>query len=208
MDNPQFIENARVVDREGIEIGTLLAIEEGDAGSIVIARTPDGREIGIPLEQIDMMASTDEEIVVDLLADSLDIPPSEGRGEHYGTLSLAEEEMDVSTRWTEKGRVVIRKRVETVPQEKTVELAQEGVQIERIPVNEVVSELPTVRTEGETTIIPVVEEVLVVEKRYRLVEEVRVTSTRTTEAHTIREDLRREVVDFEEIPTREAEPER
>lgn len=208
MDNPQFLENARVVDREGSEIGSLVAVEEGDAGSIVIARTPDGRDIGIPYEQVDLSASTDEVVVVDLHASSLEIPAEGERAEQYGTIALAEEEMNVSTHWAEKGRVLIRKRVETVPQEKTVELAQEGVVVERVPINEVIEELPQVRTEGETTVIPVVEEVLVVEKRYRLVEEVRVTSTRTTKEHTIREDLRREVVDIDEERTPGQEPDR
>ncbi|HEV2127033.1 MAG TPA: YsnF/AvaK domain-containing protein [Thermomicrobiales bacterium] len=208
MENPQFVENARVVDREGAEIGTLRAIEEGEAGSIVIARTPDGREVGIPYEQIDLRASTDEEVVADLLVASLEIP-SEGVAEdHYATLTLSEEDLDVSTRWAEKGRVIVRKRVETVPQEKTIELAQEGVEVERVRINDVVDELPQVRTEGETTIIPVVEEVLIVEKRYRLVEEVRVTSTRSSQPHTIREDLRREVVEFEEVPPEEGTAER
>ncbi len=210
MENPQFVENARVVDREGAEIGTLRAIEEGGAGSIAIVRTPDGREVGIPYEQLDLRASTDEEVVADLLVASLEIP-AETKGEaeeHYATLTLSEEDLDVSTRWAETGRVIVRKRVETVPQEKTIELAQEGVEVERVRINDVIDELPQVRTEGETTIIPVVEEVLIVEKRYRLVEEVRVTSTRSSQPHTIREDLRREVVEFEELPPEEGAAER
>jgi uncharacterized protein (TIGR02271 family) len=202
MVDPRYVEDARIVDRDGVVIGTLLAAEEeGQPGSAIVVRTGDGREVSIPYDQIDRSVSTAEEIVVDFQAASVEVSPeAAGIVENRANISLVEEELDVSTRWVEQGRVVIRKRVETVPQEKTIELAQEGVEIVRTPVNELVDQLPQVRTEGETTIIPVVEEVLVVEKRYRLVEEVRVTSTRGTEPHTIRENLRREVVDFEEVP--------
>jgi uncharacterized protein (TIGR02271 family) len=210
MTDHQYGEEVRIVDREGVLIGTLLAAEEeGQTSSALLVRTGDGREVSIPYDQVDRSVSTAEEIVVDLEAASVDVSPEAARiSESYANISLVEEELDVSTRWAEQGRVVIRKRVETVPQERTIELVQEGVEVVRTPVNEVVDELPQVRTEGETTIIPVVEEVLVVEKRYRLIEEVRVTSTRSTEQHTIREDLRREVVDFEEVPAADRDSER
>jgi stress response protein YsnF len=43
------------------------------------------------------------------------------------------------------------------------------------------ADLPRIRTEGSVTIFPVLEEVVVVEKRLRLKEEVRITKRVTTE---------------------------
>jgi stress response protein YsnF len=56
--------------------------------------------------------------------------------------------------------------------------------------------VPT-RTEGETTIIPVMEEVLVVEKRLRLKEELHVTRRRTEHRDPQRVTLRSERVEVE-----------
>ncbi len=71
------------------------------------------------------------------------------------------------------------------------DLAQDSVVIERVAIGRVVEAVPPVRQEGDITIIPVVEEELVVVRRLVLREEVhlrRVTSTtRHTETVTLRE---------------------
>jgi stress response protein YsnF len=59
---------------------------------------------------------------------------------------------------------------------------------------------PAVRQEGDTTIIPVLREVLVVEKRYELVEEVHVTKKKTVVPHVQEITLRKEVVEVERKP--------
>jgi stress response protein YsnF len=52
----------------------------------------------------------------------------------------------------------------------------EKLDIERIPINQYVdSAPPAVRYEGDVMIVPILEEVVVVEKRLRLVEELRIT---------------------------------
>src|SRR5581483_12103193 len=57
-------------------------------------------------------------------------------------------------------------------------LFTEEVQVEHIPVNRIVETRPGVRQEGDVTIVPVIEEVITVQKRLLLREEVRVTRTR------------------------------
>lgn len=68
-----------------------------------------------------------------------------------------------------------RVRVRTIPEERSVVLHEktrhEDVEVLRVPVNREVREIPSVRTEGDLMIVPVVEERLVVEKRLFLVEE-------------------------------------
>lgn len=71
--------------------------------------------------------------------------------------------------------VRIAKRVQTALERIEDAGYQEEVQIERVSINQPVDTAPEVRMEGETTVIPLVEEVLVVEKRLMLREEVRIT---------------------------------
>jgi len=56
----------------------------------------------------------------------------------------------------------------------------EDVTVERVQVNRLVDAAPQSRQDGDTTIIPVVEEVITVQKRLLLREEVRITRRRTT----------------------------
>jgi stress response protein YsnF len=74
---------------------------------------------------------------------------------------------------TERG-VRVHKSV-TEREEQVVQLLyRESLDVQRIPRNEVVDRAPPVRHEGDTLVIPVCEEVLVLEKRLLLKEEIRV----------------------------------
>ncbi len=55
----------------------------------------------------------------------------------------------------------------------------ENAQVERVPVNRIVDGPVATRREGDVTIIPVVEEVVLVEKKLLLKEEIRVTRQRS-----------------------------
>jgi len=78
-------------------------------------------------------------------------------------------------------------RVATVTQEheQLVDeaLTHERVEIERVPIGRTVEAVPPIREEGDTTILPVVEEVVVVERRLVLKEEIRIRRLRSTERH-------------------------
>ena len=76
-------------------------------------------------------------------------------------------------------------RVSTHAEEHVV-LVEENVErghlsIERVAIERAVLEAPEPRQEGDTLIVSVVEERLVVEKRLFVIEEVRITRTSTTE---------------------------
>ncbi len=109
-----------------------------------------------------------------------------------------EEVLEATKRETDLGRVMVRKRVEDVPVEQTIEVEREHVSVERVAIDQPVESAPTPRQEGDTLVVPVVEEVLVTEKRLMLKEEVRVTRLRETEQVSIRDTVRREVVEVEE----------
>jgi uncharacterized protein (TIGR02271 family) len=87
------------------------------------------------------------------------------------------EELDVQKRTVETGTVRITKVVrerETLVDEP---LLRENVAISRLPMQRVVEGPIPIREDNGTTIISVVEEVLVVEKRWMLREEIRVCPT-------------------------------
>jgi uncharacterized protein (TIGR02271 family) len=104
------------------------------------------------------------------------------------------ERLDVSRRVTETGTVRLRKVVQE--REELVEqpVTRETVTVERVPVNRVVDGPVAPRQEGDTLILPVMEEVLVVERRLVLKEEVRVVRTRVTEPTSQRVTLRTEQI--------------
>jgi uncharacterized protein (TIGR02271 family) len=107
------------------------------------------------------------------------------------------EEAEVAKREVEVGRVRVRKSVEVADRVVADSLAREDVEVERVPVNRVVDGPVGNREEGETLVVPVYKEVLVVEKRLMLVEEIRITRRRTEQPFSRTVPLRTEVVEVE-----------
>lgn len=120
--------------------------------------------------------------------------------ERVERLELAEEELHVGKRERTR-RLLIRKAVETRTEDIEIPLEHTEVEVTRVPVDKPVSERPETRTEGDVTIIPVLEERLVVETRLFLKEELHVRSKTTREVFRDRALLREEVATLE----REAE---
>ena len=98
-------------------------------------------------------------------------------------LPLYSEEIVVSRRKVD--RAVVRVATVTHTRETVINepLTLERVEIERVPIDRIIETVPPVREEGDTTIIPVVEEIVVVERRLVLKEEVRLRKIRVTEQH-------------------------
>ena len=93
-------------------------------------------------------------------------------------IPVIEEQIEVGKHRRETGRVrVARTRHEQVVHVDEP-LEQEEIEVQRVPVDRVVAEPPPVRQQGDTTIIPVLEERIVVEKRLILREELHVTRHR------------------------------
>jgi uncharacterized protein (TIGR02271 family) len=114
--------------------------------------------------------------------------------QEVAAIPLAEERVSVTKREVETGRLRIQVSVEERQDSVPVELSHDEVEVERVPVNKAVSQLPSVRLEGSTTIIPVVEEVVVMEKRLILVEEIHVRRKSVAETQEIPVVLRSEQV--------------
>ena len=87
-------------------------------------------------------------------------------------------------------------------------LAHERVVIERVAIGRAIEAIPPVREEGDTTVVSVVEEVLVVERRLVLKEEIRLRRVRTTERHRETVTLREQqaVIERTEPSARKSRP--
>jgi uncharacterized protein (TIGR02271 family) len=135
---------------------------------------------------------------------SPDNPADAKRVDADGRLVLPEieEHIDIGVEAVETGRVVLRKRVEVERESADVDLTEYGVEVERVAVNEVVDAAhpPKPRREGETLIYPVLEEVVVLERRLMLKEEVRVTQRQQVRHETVEVDRRVEHIDAQRRP--------
>jgi stress response protein YsnF len=99
-------------------------------------------------------------------------------------LSLVEEGLRVTAREGSAVRVRVRTVTETFDELVRQELLGQRVEVKRVPVDRMIdpgASAPEVRTEGNVTILPILEEVLVVEKRLVLKEELRITRHETKE---------------------------
>jgi uncharacterized protein (TIGR02271 family) len=103
-------------------------------------------------------------------------------------IPLVEEQLEVGTREVERGRLVVRKRVEAREELAEAALHRDELSVERVPLGVPVDAPPPVRGEGDVLIVPVLEEQLVVQTRLILKEELRITRHRRAE--TFREPVR------------------
>jgi uncharacterized protein (TIGR02271 family) len=94
---------------------------------------------------------------------------------------FTEEVISVSKQEVITGRVRIRTVTESTDELVQQELDTAHVSVTRIPINRIVDQAPAPRTEGDLTIVPVLEEVLVVETKLLLREEVHIRRTLTKE---------------------------
>jgi len=98
-------------------------------------------------------------------------------------IPLLAEEVTVSKQVVETGRIQLSRVTHEREQLIDELLAHETVEIDRTPIGRQVDTMPSVREEGDTVVIPIVEEVLVIERRILLKEEVRVRRVRSMERH-------------------------
>ena len=115
-------------------------------------------------------------------------------------LPVVHEELRVGKRLVDTGRGVrIHKTVSEQAHPVNQDLLRDAVEVRRVPVDKIVSlsEAPLARQEGDTLIVPVLEEVLVVEKRVRIKEEIHIVRSARQEPYSASVVLRTEHVSIE-----------
>ncbi len=114
------------------------------------------------------------------------------------TIPVVEEKLHIGKKVIEIGKISVSKTVSEQIEIVNLPLVHEEVDIERISINQYVETPPTpIRYEGETMIIPVLREVMVIEKRFLLVEEIRVTKRQSHTEETQEVALRKEEIKIE-----------
>ncbi len=141
-------------------------------------------------------------------------PPAELPEDAARTLELREERLVAHKELRQVGEVAVRTQVEEVPGRLEVDAYREEVEVEHVPVNQVVQEREAPWEEDGVLVVPVYEEQLVVVKRLVLREQLRVRRVGTTERRLYEDTLRRErlVIDdpthsglvHEQYPTEDA----
>jgi len=119
-------------------------------------------------------------------------------------IPLIAETLHVERR-TLEGVVRVRKLVHEQPVEVDETAREERLTVRRVPVGRAVDAAPAIRQEGDVTIVPVLEERLVVEKRLVLVEELHLTRETRTQRVPQRLSLRREQLVVERLDPRTQE---
>ena len=107
-------------------------------------------------------------------------------------IPLVEETATVGKRQVVTGRVRVQTVTDTIEEVAQANVQRESVEVTRVPIDRMVDTAPEVRTEGDVTILPVVEEVLVVEKRLLLKEELHIRRRVETETVEVPVTLRKQ----------------
>ena len=105
---------------------------------------------------------------------------------------LHAEEVSVAKKRVVTGQVKIGTVTRETEQLVEELLEHEHVEIERVAIGKQVDKAPAVREEGDTLIIPILEEIVVVERRLFLKEEVRVRRTREKQPYQERVVIRKQ----------------
>lgn len=112
-------------------------------------------------------------------------------------LPVVEETVRIGKRVREVGKT----RVHLTPRQRKervdVPVAREEVHVTRVRVDRFVDAPPPVRQEGDVTIVPVLEEVVVIQRRLRVKEELHITKRRGTRRHRETVTLREEEATIE-----------
>lgn len=126
-------------------------------------------------------------------------PPSKSDPD---VLRLFAEEASVSRQVIETGRVRVAKVTRTRDQNIDELLARTSVEVNRVPVGRLVDAMPGIREDGDLTIVPIVEETVVVERRLMLKEELHIRRVQTTERHQETVKLRYQTAEVTRTPAR------
>ena len=189
--------SAIVTDRDGLRgrIDTYAPQAQGEGSRPeVFVHLEDGRQVLMPVEEL--VLQNDGNFTVPFSLSDLAHPQRretsrETNGAEAGdetlvtsnrtrtderiVMPVVAETLDVQKRKVETGGVRIKKIVHEREEVVDEPLMREEVQVKRVPINRVVDAPVPVRHVGNTMIISLLEEVLVVEKRLMLKEELHIT---------------------------------
>lgn len=121
----------------------------------------------------------------------------------HAAVQVAEERATIGTREVMTGRVRISTTTDTIEEVVRQELEGSQAEVIRMPIGRVLEPgetPPGVRTEGSNVVVPIFEEVLVIEKRLLLKEEMHIQQHTTVENVEIPITVRKQRATVERVP--------
>lgn len=165
---------ARIIDRAGRQ-ASVVSFEHSGEDALAWIQVDDGPAVLIPVSLLALQADGAYRL-------PFAFDPGPGTdGTSRLTFPVLQEQLHIGKRIADTGRGV-RLHKTVSEQEYVVDepMLHDELEVEHLPVDAIVAESdpPRMRYEGDTLVVPVLEEVLVVQKQLRLKEEVRITRHR------------------------------
>ncbi len=192
----RFHNGATVQSPDGV-LGVIEARRDDPAGRITL-RLRNGKEALLPEELL--IPETDGTYTTavtaaQLFADSA--PKSADEAEL--AIPVIAEDLHVSKRQVPTGTLRVNKTVHEHTEVVQMPLSKDRLDVRRVVLDREVDATQPPRYEGDTLIVPVFEEVLVVQKRLRLKEELHITRTTVVENYEENVTLKREEASLERV---------
>lgn len=187
-----------IVDAQGVA-GSFVEVSDDASPEEVRAAIEfeNGRRVLVPHSLL--LPQTDGTFFIPLnLAELAGTAGQRAAGEAQ-VIALAEEQVTVGKRRAVKRTVRVNKRVNETQELVDLPLLKEQVEVRHVPIGRWIEAPISMRQEGDTIILPIMEEVLVMEKRLRLVEEVHVVKHRRTVRHREAVPLKHETAEVEQV---------
>lgn len=185
----------QIVDQDGLE-GTV-EIDLYTRQETVLARFGDGKQVSLPLQML--VTRKDGSYYLPLSVASL--PQDSEPDTDVRIIPVVEETLHVEKQSFGASTVRISKTIHEEQVTVNEPIITEQVDVEHITVNQYIDAPREVRYEGDKIIVPLVEEVLVVQKRLLLREELHITKRRVEQHDPQEYTLRREEVNVERTPS-------
>ena len=184
-----------LIDRSGRRADLL---EYPPGGGPARVRLPSGAELEVPAAALTLRGDGGYRLDGDLADLARSAGPGDGPDPDAAlVIPRVEERARVEKRPLVTGRVRVTKQVTEHRETVDEPLLAEEVEVRRVPVERWLDGPAGPRQEGDTLVVPVLEEVLVVEKRLRVKEELHITRRSRERHHPQEVTLRREEVRVE-----------
>ena len=190
----------QVIDQNGVR-GTLdltVIPPQGSESRLVLVRFEDGRSVFVD-GSVFVEKEKNSYFFPGSFASMTTMEQTDSVNSERLVVPILNEELKVSREKVVTGGVRVHKTVQERTETVDQPTFEEKIEVERVTVNQFVDAPPPVRYEGDVMIMPLLEEVLVVEKRLVLREEVRISKHSETVNKPQQIVLRRENATVERI---------
>ena len=190
----------QVIDQNGVR-GTLdltVIPPQGSESRLVLVRFEDGRSVFVD-GSVFVEKEKNSYFFPGSFASMTTMEQTDSVNSERLVVPILNEELKISREKVVTGGVRVHKTVQERTETVDQPTFEEKIEVERVTVNQFVDAPPPVRYEGDVMIMPLLEEVLVVEKRLVLREEVRISKHSETVNKPQQIVLRRENATVERI---------